>query len=82
MSDFDLTAEQLIEQVQQQLMIENFKTLIGTITPKCFNLCVMKPGTKLTSTEQDCLEECAGIYKQSVALVSSLYLNRLKQSAQ
>ena len=76
------SADELIKQVQQQLMLENFKTLIGNMTPKCFNLCVNKPGLKLSSNEEDCLERCAQSYQQSVGLISSVYMKRISQMQQ
>ncbi|KAI8900407.1 hypothetical protein BC833DRAFT_618539 [Globomyces pollinis-pini] len=72
-------ADEIINQVHQQLALENFKTLISTLTPKCYNLCVLKPGTKLSMSESSCLESCAGQYQQTMLLVSNLYLERLQK---
>ena len=44
--------EDLISQVKEQVELENFKTMISNVIPKCFNLCITKPGTKLASSEQ------------------------------
>jgi import inner membrane translocase subunit TIM13 len=68
-----------IKELRNQLVVEQFKKLLGTISPKCFNLCVTKPGLKLSGSETDCIETCAEMYQQTVVLVTNSYMSQLKK---
>jgi hypothetical protein len=36
---------------------------VSKISNKCINRCVIKPGNKLSSTEETCLENCGARYQ-------------------
>ncbi|KAJ3321962.1 hypothetical protein HDV06_003715 [Boothiomyces sp. JEL0866] len=78
----DLGADEIIKQVKEQIELENFKTMISNVIPKCFNLCVLKPGLKLASSEQVCLEKCSQQYQQTMLIITSVYMQRLQKDQQ
>jgi import inner membrane translocase subunit TIM13 len=74
--------DDVIKQVQQQVIMENFKALVQSLSPKCFNLCVPKPGLKLSSSEEDCLDRCVKTYTAAAAVTSNVFLKRVKDAQQ
>ncbi|TPX43211.1 hypothetical protein SeMB42_g04035 [Synchytrium endobioticum] len=71
--------QQVMQQVRQELAQQNFQELLARINPKCFERCIMKPGTRLDSSEQTCLGRCVDTYIQTWNLVSTTYLRRLQR---
>lgn len=60
----------------------------GTLTPSsstqklqesCFDKCVPKPGTSISSSEQTCLTTCMEKYMAAWNQVNSAYINRIRQ---
>lgn len=79
-----LTSEKKAEvmaQVKQQIAIANLQETIQKMTEKCFNKCIGKPGTSLSSSEQKCVAMCMDRYIDSLNLVSRSYSNRIQQEA-
>lgn len=57
-------------QVQQQLAIANFEQFIETVRKKCFDRCITKPGTSISSSEQQCITRCCDRYSESLEIVT------------
>lgn len=76
------TAEQkkqaLMQTIQQQQNIENARVLIEKINSNCFEKCVPKPGSSLSSGEKTCLTSCMQKYMNAWNAVSSAYILRIK----
>jgi mitochondrial import inner membrane translocase subunit TIM13 len=77
-----MEADQVIEALQKQMVVDNFQAMIRSISPKCFNLCVAKPGLKLSSSEEDCMERCLKTYVTAVQISSNAYMKRINQEQQ
>ncbi|KAI0988513.1 hypothetical protein GJ496_005914 [Pomphorhynchus laevis] len=71
--------QQIMSSVQQQIAVQNFQELLQKISEKCFKMCVTKPGSLLSNSEQKCLNNCTDRYIDSFNTVSRTYLNRTIQ---
>jgi hypothetical protein len=73
------TPEEILKNLQQQMIVEHFKSMVSKMVPKCFTKCILsKPGLKLSSSEEDCLESCAESYQTAVVIVNNIYMKRIK----
>jgi hypothetical protein len=72
--------DDVIKEIQKQVIMENFKALVQSLSPKCFNLCVVKPGLKLSTSEVDCLDRCVKTYSAAAAITSNAFLKRVKDA--
>ncbi|KAF8423667.1 Tim10/DDP family zinc finger-domain-containing protein [Tirmania nivea] len=62
---------------QANIQIPNAKTnLCQAINNNCFNRCVPKPGSSLSSAEESCLTKCMDKYMAAWNIVSRQYLAR------
>ncbi|CAG2184003.1 unnamed protein product, partial [Oppiella nova] len=46
--------EELMDTVKQQIAVANAHELLKKMTEKCFNKCVVRPGTSLDNSETVC----------------------------
>ncbi|KAI8925587.1 Tim10/DDP family zinc finger-domain-containing protein [Entophlyctis helioformis] len=76
-----MDTKDIMAQVRQELALQNFQEMLSKVIPKCFSKCVLKPGTKLDSSEQTCIVRCADSYQQAFGLVSRTYLARLQRES-
>ncbi|PVZ98993.1 hypothetical protein BB558_004999 [Smittium angustum] len=75
-------AEQLKNQVRKELAMANAQELINSINEHCFKMCIQKPGSKIDSSEESCLDRCMDKYMAAWDLVSRSYdINLLIQQA-
>lgn len=74
-----LKSEEIMDQIRQQLAIANAQLVIQKMTEKCFAKCISKPGSSLDNSEQKCVAMCMDRYMDSHSVVSTAYLNRLRQ---
>lgn len=65
--------------IQQQQNLENARALIERINDSCFEKCVPKPGSSLSSAEQKCLGDCMGKYMAAWNIVSQSLIGRIKR---
>ncbi|TPX33455.1 hypothetical protein SmJEL517_g03670 [Synchytrium microbalum] len=72
---------QVMNQVRSELAQQNFQELLARINTKCFEKCVLKPGSRLDTTETTCLSRCVDTYIQTWNLVSTTYLRRLQRES-
>ncbi|TPX62864.1 hypothetical protein PhCBS80983_g00126 [Powellomyces hirtus] len=72
-------AQALMEQIRKEVAMQNFQELLTQINKKCYSKCIVKPGTKLDSSEQTCLQRCSDRYQESWNVVSNAYLRRAQK---
>ncbi|KAI1360527.1 Tim10/DDP family zinc finger-domain-containing protein [Xylaria arbuscula] len=77
--DSETIKGEVIRQVRTQYAIDNAKQLIEKINEHCFERCVSKPGTSLSSGEQTCFTQCMEKYMAGWNQVSSTYISRLQR---
>ncbi|KAI2630719.1 Tim10/DDP family zinc finger-domain-containing protein [Hypoxylon sp. NC1633] len=69
------------EQIKNQDAIENAKYLIDKVNEHCFEKCVPKPGTSLSSSEQTCAKQCLEKYMAAWNVVSVTYARRVQRES-
>ncbi|KAI2642851.1 Tim10/DDP family zinc finger-domain-containing protein [Xylaria nigripes] len=77
--DSEAVKAEVIRQVRSQNAMENAKQLIEKINEHCFERCVPKPGSSLSSGEQTCFTQCMDKYMSAWNQVSSTYIARLQR---
>ncbi|KAL2256041.1 hypothetical protein VTK26DRAFT_2285 [Humicola hyalothermophila] len=77
--DSDAVKKEIIRQALQAANTANARTLIENINDKCFEICVPKPGSSLSSSEQTCLKQCMEKYMASWNIVNATYIRRIQQ---
>ncbi|KAI1265190.1 mitochondrial import inner membrane translocase subunit TIM13 [Xylariaceae sp. FL1019] len=70
---------EVIRQVKQQYAMENAKQLIERINHHCFERCVPKPGSSLSSSESTCFTACMEKYMGAWNATSNTYISRLQR---
>ncbi|KAK3058950.1 protein translocase subunit [Extremus antarcticus] len=73
--------QQIMEQVRQQAALSNARLLVDKLNEHCFERCVPKPGSSLSSSETTCFTLCMEKYMQSWNTVSGQYLGHVKRGA-
>jgi len=70
-NDFNAAeADRALNQMRQQVTVQALTKMINTMTEKCFEKCIVKPGSQLTDREKRCLESCATNYNSTMTLVT------------
>ncbi|KAF2086428.1 hypothetical protein K490DRAFT_11372, partial [Saccharata proteae CBS 121410] len=69
----------VMQQVKQESAIANARMLVEKLNEHCFAACVPKPGTSLSSGEQQCFSHCMEKYMQTWNTVSRQYITKLQQ---
>eukprot|EP00938_MAST-03A_sp_MAST-3A-sp1_P006687 g6687.t1 len=64
-------ADQALAQMRQQVSIQALTNMVNTMTQKCFEKCVTKPGDSLSSREQRCLDACVKNYQKTMMTVKN-----------
>ncbi|KAL2126848.1 hypothetical protein VTI74DRAFT_135 [Chaetomium olivicolor] len=77
--DSDSVKKAIIRQALQATNTANARTLIENINEKCFERCVPKPGTSLSSGEQACMKQCMEKYMAAWNEVNATYIRRIQQ---
>ncbi|KAI5863145.1 Tim10/DDP family zinc finger-domain-containing protein [Durotheca rogersii] len=77
--DSESIKSEVIKQVKTQYVMDNARQLIEKINEHCFEKCVPKPGTSLSSGEQTCFTQCMEKYMSAWNQVSSTYISRLQR---
>jgi len=68
----------LMQTISQQQNVENARILIEKINENCFDKCVPKPGSSLSSSESTCISDCMAKYMSAWNTVSNAYIARIK----
>ncbi|TVY57306.1 Mitochondrial import inner membrane translocase subunit tim13 [Lachnellula cervina] len=69
----------VMNQVRQEAAMNNARLLIEKINDHCFERCVPKPGTSLSSGETTCFTQCMEKYMAAWNTVSRQYIGRIQQ---
>ncbi|OTB08645.1 hypothetical protein M426DRAFT_316653 [Hypoxylon sp. CI-4A] len=77
--DSESVKAEVIKQVKTQYVMDNARQLIEKINDHCFEKCVPKPGSSLSSSEQTCFTQCMEKYMSAWNQVSSTYISRLQR---
>lgn len=72
--------QEVIKQVRAQYAMTNAKELIEKINGHCFEKCVPKPGSSLSSGESTCFTQCMEKYMSAWNQVSSTYISRIQRA--
>ena len=73
-------ADQIKQQITQELAIANAQELLTKLNEKCFAKCVTSPSSRLDGSEQGCLGKCMDRYMDSWNIVSKAYHSRMKSA--
>ncbi|KAK0389271.1 hypothetical protein NLU13_2846 [Sarocladium strictum] len=76
--DSSAIKQQLMQKVQIESQTANLRLLLEKIQENCFEKCVPKPGTSLSSSEQTCTTTCMEKYMQAWNQVNSAFINRVR----
>ncbi|KAI8159687.1 Mitochondrial import inner membrane translocase subunit TIM13 [Colletotrichum sp. SAR 10_70] len=71
----------VMKQVLQEANLANARVLIDKLQENCFEKCVPKPGTSLSSGETTCMTQCMDKYMAAWNQVNTAYINRIKQES-
>jgi len=66
----DISSQELSNEVNNQVMAAVFEVLRTTITNKCFDVCVTKPSSSLSGSEQQCLAKCTDRFVDALQVVA------------
>ncbi|KAG9246983.1 Tim10/DDP family zinc finger-domain-containing protein [Calycina marina] len=69
----------LMAQVKQEAAMNNARQLIEKVNEHCFEKCVPRPGSSLSSGESACFTQCMEKYMAAWNVVSRSYINRIQQ---
>ncbi|RSH93335.1 protein translocase subunit [Saitozyma podzolica] len=70
--DMNARKEQMKQQIQQE-------QLINKINENCYEKCVPKPSSALSSSEEQCLSRCMTLYMAAFDQVSKSYVARVSK---
>ncbi|KAK4623578.1 Mitochondrial import inner membrane translocase subunit TIM13 [Fulvia fulva] len=71
--------QQLMDQVRQQAALANARALVEKLNEHCFERCVPKPGSSLSSGESTCYTHCMEKYMSAWNTVSKQYLGHVQK---
>lgn len=60
----------VVLQIQQEMNTAFVQEFYQTVRDTCFKACVTKPGTSLSSSEQQCLARCCDRYNEATQIVT------------
>ncbi|KAA8492133.1 Mitochondrial import inner membrane translocase subunit Tim13 [Porphyridium purpureum] len=66
----DFSSSELQNEVNTTVMATVFELLRTSITGKCFDVCVTRPSSSLSGSEQQCLAKCADRYIEALQVVA------------
>ncbi|KAG9515843.1 hypothetical protein KCU99_g5651, partial [Aureobasidium melanogenum] len=69
------------QQVAQEAAVANARQLVEKLNEHCFERCIPKPGSSLSSGESTCYSQCMEKYMSAWNVVSKQYINRIQREA-
>ena len=72
-------ASQVLDRVRSEVQQQTLQELFVKISERCFDVCIAKPGSKLSSSEQKCLSQCMDRYVDTMTVVSQTMQKRGEQ---
>ncbi|KAF3356645.1 hypothetical protein VdG1_06268 [Verticillium dahliae VDG1] len=79
--DSESVKRALQKQVVQEANMANARVLIEKLQENCFEKCVPKPGTSLSSGETTCMTSCMEKYMSAWNQVNTAYIARIRQES-
>ncbi|KAF2735937.1 hypothetical protein EJ04DRAFT_434002, partial [Polyplosphaeria fusca] len=73
---------QVMRQIQQEAAMQNARMLVEKLNEHCFERCVPKPGSSLSSGEESCFTTCMEKYMTAWNTVSKQYVARIQKESQ
>ncbi|KIN07439.1 hypothetical protein OIDMADRAFT_16145 [Oidiodendron maius Zn] len=73
------TKSAIMDQIRQEAAMTNARQLIEKVNEHCFEKCVPKPGSSLSSSETTCFTSCMEKYMATWNTVSRQYINRIQK---
>lgn len=77
--DSESVKKSVIQQVLQENNQANARILMENVNKNCFDICVAKPGSSLSSTEKNCAVQCMERYVAAWNTVHESYMTRVKE---
>ncbi|KAK7417913.1 protein translocase subunit [Neonectria magnoliae] len=77
--DSGAVKQAVMKQVLAEANMANARVLIEKLQENCFDKCVPKPGSSLSSGEQSCMTSCMEKYMAAWNQVNSAYIARIRQ---
>ncbi|KAM7202115.1 putative mitochondrial import inner membrane translocase [Naviculisporaceae sp. PSN 640] len=77
--DSESVKKAIIKQVILEANIQNSRQLVEKINENCFDKCIPKPGSSITSGEKTCVTQCMEKYMAAWNLVNQTYVRRVQQ---
>ncbi|EOO04125.1 putative mitochondrial import inner membrane translocase subunit tim13 protein [Phaeoacremonium minimum UCRPA7] len=77
--DSNSVKQAIIKQILLESNTNNARQLIEKINENCFEKCIPKPGTSVSSGEQTCVTQCMEKYMAAWNQVNASYLRRIQQ---
>ncbi|KAG9233952.1 Tim10/DDP family zinc finger-domain-containing protein [Amylocarpus encephaloides] len=74
----DNQKQAVMQQVRQEAAMTNARQLIEKVNEHCFEKCVPKPGSSLSSGETQCFTSCMEKYMAAWNTVSRQYIQRFQ----
>eukprot|EP00055_Hartaetosiga_balthica_P002959 m.5890 g.5890 ORF g.5890 m.5890 type:complete len:97 (+) comp2506_c0_seq1:164-454(+) len=69
-----VSKEELDQHLTQQLAVSQMQAIIQGISKQCFKMCISKPSSQLTSSDQACINKCADRYLETFQQVQRAFL--------
>ncbi|KEQ66788.1 uncharacterized protein M437DRAFT_10456, partial [Aureobasidium melanogenum CBS 110374] len=63
----------------QEAAVANARQLVEKLNEHCFERCIPKPGSSLSSGESTCYSQCMEKYMSAWNVVSKQYINRIQR---
>ncbi|KAH8909873.1 hypothetical protein BR93DRAFT_965944 [Coniochaeta sp. PMI_546] len=79
MSSSESVKQALIKQILLESNTANARQLIEKMNENCFEKCVPKPGSSISSSEQTCITQCTEKYMAAWNQVHQAYMARIRQ---
>ncbi|KAK0722741.1 Tim10/DDP family zinc finger-domain-containing protein, partial [Lasiosphaeria miniovina] len=78
--DSDSVKKAVIRQILTESDMANARQLIDKIDQNCFEKCVPKPGSSLSSGEKTCVTQCMDKYMAAWNAVNATYMKKLQEA--
>ncbi|KAK3322429.1 mitochondrial import inner membrane translocase subunit TIM13 [Apodospora peruviana] len=77
--DSDSVKKAIIKQVILEANIQNSRHLVEKINENCFEKCIPKPSSSITSGEKTCVTNCMEKYMAAWNHVNATYMRRVQE---
>ncbi|KAJ7219961.1 Tim10/DDP family zinc finger-domain-containing protein [Mycena pura] len=78
-TDMNARKEAIMNSVRNEIALTNAQQLMNSANERCYKVCVTKPGTSLSGSEQTCLSRCLDRYMEAFNIVRRTYMMRLSK---